>query len=247
MKILAISGSPRKRNTYSALNSIQEQYPDIDFKILRLDKVNLEMCRGCYVCVLRGEDKCPIKDDRDMIINEMLEADGIIFASPVYCIHITALMKNFIDRLGFYAHRPRFYDKFAMTMVTCSGYGGADANKYMTSQFSAHGFNMVSSLELQIWPGTISEKKKRDNHEKTMTAFNTLIAKIEKGERNAPSLGLLVPFNLFKTISQLEKDVMKADYEYYKDKGDFWYDTKIPFYKTMIAKRVVKKILSEDD
>jgi len=84
MKILAICGSPRKRHTYSILKSIKENYSDIDYKILKLSEMNFELCRGCYTCVLRGEDKCPIKDDRDMIIQEMSDADGTIFASPVY-------------------------------------------------------------------------------------------------------------------------------------------------------------------
>jgi hypothetical protein len=37
---------------------------------------------------------------------------------------------------------------------------------------------------------------------------------------------------------------MKADYEYYKDKTDYYYDTKIPFLKKLIAKKVAKKIMS---
>ena len=244
MKIVTICGSPRKGNTYSALKSIEENYPDIDFKILRLNEMNFEQCRGCYTCVLRGEEKCPIQDDRDMIIKELEDADGAVFASPVYCIHIAASMKNFIDRLGFYAHRPRFYDKFAMVMVTCSGYGGEGANKYMGSIFSAYGFNVVSSLELHYRPGKMSEKQKKENDEKILIAFDTLRSRIEKGERVTPSIDLLVPFNLFKSVSMLEKDVMSADYEYYKDKGDYCYDIKIPFFKKMIAAKVVKKILN---
>ena len=48
-------------------------------------------------------------------------------------------------------------------------------------------------------------------------------------------------------MSEIGKEVMKADYEYYKDKTDFYYDTKIPFFKKMITKRVVKKIIDEFD
>lgn len=247
MKIVAICGSPRRGNTYSALTSIQGKYPDVDYKILMLKEQNFEMCRGCYMCVLRGEEKCPIQDDRDKIIGEMMDADGVIFSSPVHCIHISALMKNFIDRLGFYAHRPKFYDKFAMVMVTCSGYGGDDANQYMNSIFSSFGFNVVSSLELHITPGKVPEEQKKENDEKMVKAFDILLARIEKGERNTPSINLLVPFNLFKSVSMLEKDVMIADYDYYKDKGDYYYDTKIPFFKKMIATKVANKILNGID
>ena len=123
MKILAICGSAHRGNCYSVLNTIKEEYPNIDYKLLMLSEVNLEQCRGCYVCVLRGEENCPRKDDRDMIIKEILDADGIVFASPVYVNHATALMKNFMERLGYEAHRPRFYDKYAMVIAVCGMFG----------------------------------------------------------------------------------------------------------------------------
>ncbi|MBA7519828.1 hypothetical protein ES705_11916 [subsurface metagenome] len=173
MKILAICGSPHKGNTYAALNSIKENYPTIDYKLLMLNEVNLEQCQGCYVCFQKGEEKCPLKDDRDMIINEMLDADGIVFASPVYVNHISTLMKHFIDRLGYIAHRPCFFGKHAMVMAICGGFGADKANEYMNGIFSVFGFNVVSSLELQI--STKSETEKKYNYEKTINAFDTFI------------------------------------------------------------------------
>lgn len=143
MKILAICGSPRKGNTHSVLNSIKENYPDIEFNVLQLSELNFEFCTGCYACVKRGQEKCPIKDDRDMIINEMLNADGLILASPVYSHMVSATMKNFFDRLWFYAHRPNFFDKYAMSIATCSGYGAEEAIKYMDKMLSVFGFNIV--------------------------------------------------------------------------------------------------------
>ena len=247
MKILAICGSPHRGNCYSVLNSIKGNYPTFDFKLLMLSELNLEQCRGCYVCFLKGEENCPLKDDRDMIIKEMLDADGLVFASPVYSHMISATMKNFFDRLGFYAHRPRFFDKYAMTIVTCSGYGAEEAIKYMDKMLGVFGFNLVPPLELQFQPGKISEKNKIENHSKTTDAFSTFIARIEEGERDKPSLGMLIPFKVFKYVSEIGKDVMKADYEYYKDKTNFYYDVKIPFYKKMITQKVVKKIISEFD
>lgn len=247
MKILAICGSPRKGNTYSALNSIKENYPEIEFKLLELSKLNFELCKGCYSCVKKGEDKCPIKDDRDMIINEILEADGTIFSSPVYSHMVSATMKNFFDRLGFYAHRPRFFNKYAMSMVTCSGYGAEDAIKYMNKMLSVFGFNLAPPLELHFRPGKMPEKNKLKNHDVTLAAFDKFLARIKKGGKDKPSLNMLVPFNIFKYISQIDSKVMSADYEYYKDKGDYYYDTKIPFYKLMIANRVSRQIINSFD
>jgi len=199
------------------------------------------------VCVKKGEDKCPIKDDRDLIIQEMMEADGFIMASPVYSHMVSAPMKNFFDRFGFYAHRPHFFEKFALSIATCSGYGGEYAIEYMEKMLSVFGFNIVPSLELQFRPGKMPEKNKEQNLEKTLIAVNTLIERIEKGEKDKPEMGMIVPFHIFKYVSMIDKDVMSADYEYYKDKEEYYYKASIPFVKKFLAKRVANKIIAGFD
>lgn len=247
MKILAICGSPRKGNTLSVLNTIEENFPDIDFKLIHLSKINFELCKGCYTCVKRGEDKCPIKDDRDMIIHEMTQADGLILASPVYSHMVSAPMKNFFDRFGYFAHRPEFFEKYAMSIVTCSGYGAEEALKYMDKMLSVFGFNLVKPLEINFRPGKTPENIKKKNQEKTIAAFSNFIARIEKGGKDKPPLNMLIPFNIFKYVSVIDKENMPADYEYYKDKSDYYYNTTIPFHKKFIAKRVVEKIVKGFD
>lgn len=245
MKIVAICGSPRKGNTYFVLNDIQKSYPEIDFTILQLSDLNFETCRGCYVCVKRGEDKCPIKDDRGMIIGEILDADGIIVASPVYSHMIATPLKNLFERFGFYAHRPRFFDKYALSLVTCSGYGAQEALKYMDKMLSVFGFTLASPLELHFRPGKMPEKNIKRNHEKIIEAVDNFILLIEKGEKTKPSISMMIPFSIFKYVSEIDRENMTADYEYYKDKTDYYYKTKIPFYKKLIANKITKKIISE--
>jgi len=241
MKILAICGSPHKGNCYSVLNFIKENYPAINLNILMLNDVNLEQCRGCYVCVQRGEEKCPLEDDRDMIIKDMLATDGVIFATPVYVNHISALMKHFIDRLGFMAHRPCFFGKYALVMAVCAGFGADKANDYMRGIFSVFGFKIVSSLELKI--ATKTEKEKTYTHKQTIKAFDTFISRIQKGQNDTlkPTLLQLIYFNIFKSLSELTKKTNGADYEFYKDKTDFIYDTKVNLSKNMLAKSIAKK------
>jgi len=239
MKILAICGSPHKGSCYSVLNTIKENYPDIDYKLLMLNEINLEQCQGCYICVLKGEKNCPLKDDRDMIIKEILDADGVIFASPTYLIHITSLMKNFIDRLVYLAHRPFFFGKYAMVIGVCGGFGAKEVTKYMKGIFTYYDFNVVSSLELQI--STKSEKEKIYNHKKTINVFDTFITQIKKGQRKKPTVMQVIMFNMFKYVSETNKELFKADYQYYKEKNNFYYETKINFFKKMIAKLVIKQ------
>ena len=241
MKILAIGGSPKKGNTYSVLNEIKENYPDIDYNLLMLKDVNLEHCKGCYTCVRFGEEKCPLKDDRDMILKEILDSDGVIFATPVYVNSATSLMKNFIERFGYEGHRPRFYDKFAMLIAVCGMFGAKETNKFMDDIFTSFGFSVVSSLELSV--ATKSEKEKKYNHEKIIEAFNKFITKIEKGERNAPELGQVTRFYLFKSLANMIPDYFKADHEYYKEKSSFPFEIDAALRKE--AKRNAKKAINE--
>lgn len=241
MKILAICGSPRKGNTYSALRSTQDNFPDVDFEIIMLKDIHFEPCKGCYTCVLRGEEKCPIKDDRDMLIRKIHSADGLILASPVYSHMVSALMKNLFDRLGYYAHRPEYFDKYAMSVVTCSGYGGDHATQYIDKMLGIFGFNLAPSLELHYKPGREPERQRTENEQKIIEGFNALISKIQEGDKDKPGLGKLIPFGIFKAISEAAKESMPADYRYYRNKHDYYYDIDLPFFKKWMAKKVVKK------
>ena len=240
MRILQICGSPKRGNNYAMLNFMQEQFPDIDFKLLMLGELDLQQCKGCYVCIARGEEFCPLKDDRDMIIGEIEAADGIILATPVHVNHVSALMKHFIGRVGFLGHRPRHFDKYLMPMAIGGGFGTDEAIKHMSGIFSVLGFNIVSSLELYI--SAKEEREKPANKEKTITAVNNFIKGIEKGKEKEhlpePTLLKLIYFNILKAVGEVNKKEGPADYEYYKDKTDFFYTTKINPFKKMIAKRI---------
>jgi multimeric flavodoxin WrbA len=150
LKILAICGSAHKGNTYSILEMLKQSNVEIDFKTLMLSELNLRDCTGCYLCINIGEENCPLKDDRDMIIEEMKDADGIIFASPTYARTISALMKKFVERTSYISHRPIFFGKYAIALATCSGFGADLTCKYLNENFTQSGFHFVSSVELMV-------------------------------------------------------------------------------------------------
>ena len=243
MKIVAVCGSPHKGSCYSVLSTIAETHPEIDYKLIMLGELNFEPCRGCYACIAHGEEKCPLKDDRDLVVNEMLAADGVIFASPVYVNHISALMKSFIDRIGYESHRPRFFGKQAMVMAICGGFGADKATEYMGGILTSFGYSVVSSLELQS--SSQSDKERAYNQEKAAAAFDALVTGIQQGQRTPPTVTQVVMFHMFKHISEAYPNRFSADNRYYRDKTGYYDDTKVPFWKQMIAKRVVKSFSQE--
>lgn len=99
MRVLGIMGSPRiKGNTDllldEALKGAQSQGAEVE-KIV-VDKLKIAPCREYYGCLRDGN--CVIRDDMDDIYPKLLEADGIIVASPMFFYGLTSQLKALIDR-----------------------------------------------------------------------------------------------------------------------------------------------------
>ncbi len=88
-----------------------EERGGVETEIVRLSDYRFEPCRGCKVCFSRGEEFCPLKDDRDVLVDKIKVSDGVVFASPKYSFQVSAFMKLFLDRLGYAFHRPQFHGK----------------------------------------------------------------------------------------------------------------------------------------
>ncbi|MGO1368835.1 MAG: flavodoxin family protein [Senegalia sp. (in: firmicutes)] len=100
-KWIAINGSPRKsKNTDMIVDYIIEglDKKNIDVAKYYLNAENIKTCIGCEYCINIDSGTCFIKDEISIIIEEMKNADGYIFASPSYNYNMTAQMKAFLDR-----------------------------------------------------------------------------------------------------------------------------------------------------
>lgn len=95
-QVIALLGSKRKKNTYRLLMEMQpilEKY-QIQLRIIELYKENIQPCLGCEQCILRGN--CVLQDDTPHIMQQLMEADGIILASPVYLQQVSGQIKTFL-------------------------------------------------------------------------------------------------------------------------------------------------------
>jgi multimeric flavodoxin WrbA len=99
-KLVAFNGSPRKGGNTSVLLEHFLKGADINAvtsKAYNVHELNLEYCRGCLRCNILGY--CSIRgDDWTMVAEQILNADVLVFASPVYFHHVTASMKKLLDR-----------------------------------------------------------------------------------------------------------------------------------------------------
>lgn len=99
MKVLGIMGSPRIRGNTDllldeALRGAQNEGAAVEKLVV--DRLNIAPCREYYVCLKEGN--CAIRDDMDEIYVKLLNADGIIVASPIFFYGLTAQLKALIDR-----------------------------------------------------------------------------------------------------------------------------------------------------
>lgn len=107
MKVVAFNGSARKNGNTAALVKhvfIELEAEGIECELVELAGQTIRGCKVCLKCTENHDRQCAVRDDIvNSCINRMLEADGIILASPTYFANVTSEMKALIDRAGYVA------------------------------------------------------------------------------------------------------------------------------------------------
>jgi multimeric flavodoxin WrbA len=236
-KVTAFVGSARKKNTQHAvvqfMNNL-EAYGDVLNEIVILSDYNLGICRGCFQCFERGEEFCPLKDDRDVLMDKIMTSDGVIFASPNYSFQLSGMMKVFLDRFGFAVHRPRYFGKTFTSIVTQGFHGGSDIVKYLDFVGDYVGFNTVKGASLTtLIP--ISEKAQQ-KIDKTLANLSIRFhASLAGPAYPVPTLEKLMIFRMGRTSMKQMLDDKSLDFRYYKAKGwlesDYYYPSHLGMFK----------------
>lgn len=243
MKILAIIGSPRKGNTTKVVQQIEQelkmQSEDICFEYLFLKDTELKLCKGCFVCIAKGEHLCPLKDDLSMAKEKMFNADGVIFASPVYVFNVSTLMKNLIDRFAYISHRPQFFGKSAMAVVTSGGGGIPETLKYLESVLRGWGFSFASKIGVMMHPAVDHSQSTTKIKKAAHKFYNSII----NNEPISPRLNEILQFRIIKLNSMKFTEHFSADYEFYKNTKDYYVKARINFFKNIYAKTLEKIIV----
>lgn len=104
MKVLVITGSPHKNGTTAILaekfiNGATEAGHEVS--CFNAAFKNVHPCIACEKCH-NTDTGCAFKDDMEELNPKLLEADAIIFISPIYYYAMNAQIKTVIDR--FYAN-----------------------------------------------------------------------------------------------------------------------------------------------
>lgn len=98
-KVLIVSASPRKGGNSDYLceqfmRGAQEAGHQVEKIFFHNQKINY--CLGCGACYKTHQ--CVQKDDMTEILDKMVAADVLVFATPVYFYTLNAQLKTLIDR-----------------------------------------------------------------------------------------------------------------------------------------------------
>ena len=85
-----------------------------DVEKISLAGKNISFCRGCLACQKLG--RCVIDDDANDIMQKVLNADVVVWATPIYYYEMSGQMKVMIDRMNaMYPLDYKFRDVYLLT------------------------------------------------------------------------------------------------------------------------------------
>ena len=117
MKIVVLKGSPRRNGNSNRLaDQFAKGAADAGHEVFGFDcaKQHVAGCLACNACGMNGP--CVQKDDFAELRERLLEADVILFATPIYYFGVSAQLKTVIDR--FYSINTRIGGKKVFFFAT---------------------------------------------------------------------------------------------------------------------------------
>jgi multimeric flavodoxin WrbA len=107
IRVLAIATSPRRHgNSEQLLDWVLSPMvgeSDTIVQKIELADADINPCRGCNAC--EKLNRCVIRDGMDILHDQIIEADAIILAAPIYCMSICAQAKALVDRAQVFRSR----------------------------------------------------------------------------------------------------------------------------------------------
>ena len=235
MNYLIINGSPRKKNTWSVVERVKSNL-DGNIEEIQLAKERIPLCNGGHKCVIEGYEKCPHFDKISSILEKFSDADGIIITSPVYSLNVSALLKNLFDHTAFLYHRPKFFTKKALVVVTTAGSGHKPVSKYMDETLRHWGVNKVYKLIFACGGKDILDTKAID---KIALEFKS---DVESGKLHSPKFKNILYHQVWRAMAanDNEENHMGLDRKYWNETGLINYD-----YAPEVNLGIIKKVFAK--
>ncbi len=215
MRIVLISASPRKEKSQTLVLAREVLRgcigPD-EPEIIHLSEYRLEFCQHCEKChekILQ----CPIRDDVYPILEKLLNADGIILATPNYIDQVTALLKALLDRSSHFIHCQRLIGKYIAGVVSSGSGRDKGVLDYLKHYSNVCGAQFAGGVSSAVPVGEAKKAEAFKLGESLKTAirekklFPDQAEVIDAGRKH------------FRQVMEKRKDEWREEYQYWKDKG----------------------------
>jgi multimeric flavodoxin WrbA len=211
MKILGICGSPRGKNSQTKillikfLDSCREK--GVKTEIIDLSEYKVGFCLACEICHKKPD--CPIKDDRNIIVEKMLNSDGIVFASPVYIDSVSAQLKALFDRTSHFIHCQRLIGKYTCGIVTSGSGKGEMVLEYIKHYSNTIGAQYTGGINIKV---PLKEK----DFEEAVKLANDFIDSIKEKRKFKEQMEIIEKNKeYFKNLVLKRKEEWTYEYEYW--------------------------------
>lgn len=212
---------------------------EIDRVTLREGQIN--PCKGCALCLERGEETCRFRDDEaQAILDNMLQADGIVTVTPNYSLQVPALLKILYERLAYVFHRPRLFGKVSLAIVVQGVYGGKKIVKYIDDLMSFWGCSTVKGAVVSgaLYPNSkLAESILKKNSAAVSKALDGFREAVVHYRERKPTFFRLAIFRMTRSSMKHSEEATAADKKYYSDMG--WLESG---YYTSVKIGTVKRI-----
>ena len=124
MNILVLNGSPRLNgNTTHMVKAFKKGAEDAGHSvdIENVAHMNIHGCLACEYCRTKEKAVCVQKDDMQKLYQKILEADMLVFASPIYYFTLSAQLQSVIHRT-YAIDVPKNIQKTALIMSSGSAF-----------------------------------------------------------------------------------------------------------------------------
>jgi multimeric flavodoxin WrbA len=229
MKITVFNGSPRgeNSNSHKIIKPLLEgaKKAGAETKEVFLIEKDIKQCLGCFFCWGKTPGKCAIKDDMEKLLDLYLESEYVGFATPVYGMYMTGLLKNFMDRFlplatphirknpdGSFYHDGRIKKFPKQFLVANSGFPGKNNFDLLKAVFSHQ--NMV--LAVYRNSGEIFSSPES----KDLPEIKEFFASLEEAGKEMIINGKVSE----NTIEKINKDII-SDEDYMKQANQYWDQT----------------------
>jgi multimeric flavodoxin WrbA len=121
MKAIVLHGSPRKNSNSDTLAEYFvkgfKESGTSETQDFYINELNIRPCQGCLSCKTSVNHACAMEDDMTAISSGFIDADIIVFTTPMYWGYLTAQLKTVLDRMESLTWE-QFYNKTFVALIT---------------------------------------------------------------------------------------------------------------------------------